>query len=105
MRLAVSSLITIFTCLWVGSPSTRVSIVCGIWALMLSAETVSDMIAFLNFVQEREGEASCMSDGNADGSNQKRRRETVWGFGVCGNVGEGDTGYDGDGALNCRFCC
>jgi hypothetical protein len=50
---------------------------------MLSAETVSDMIAFLNFVQEREGEASCMSDDNADGSNQKRRRETVWGFGVC----------------------
>ncbi len=60
MRLAVSSLITILTCLWVGSPSTRVRIACGIWALMLSAETVSDMMACINFVHEREEEASCM---------------------------------------------
>jgi len=60
MRLAVSSLITIFNCLWVGSPSTRASIACGIWALMLSAETVSDMMACLKFVRERKGEASCM---------------------------------------------
>ena len=60
MRLAVSSLITILTCLWVGSPSTRVRIACGIWALMLSTETMSDMIACINFVQERKGEVSCM---------------------------------------------
>ena len=44
MRLAVSSLITILTCLWVGSPKTHVKITCGIWALMLSADTVSDML-------------------------------------------------------------
>jgi hypothetical protein len=44
MRLAVSSLMTILICLWVGSPSTRVKVVCGICALMLSADTVSDMI-------------------------------------------------------------
>jgi hypothetical protein len=43
MRLAVSSLKTIFTCLWVGSPRTRVRVVCGICALMLSADTVLDM--------------------------------------------------------------
>ena len=47
MRLVVSSLITIVTCLWVGSPRTRVKIVCGIWALMLSADTVSDMFDVL----------------------------------------------------------
>ena len=47
MRLAVSSLITILTCLWVGSPRTRVTIACGIWALMLSADTVSDMFDML----------------------------------------------------------
>jgi len=34
---------TIFTCLWVGSPRTRVRVVCGICALMLSADTVLDM--------------------------------------------------------------
>jgi hypothetical protein len=63
MRLAVSSLITILTCLWVGSPRTRVKITCGIWALMLSADTVSDMLPCVlspNFVREREGEAFCM---------------------------------------------
>ncbi len=60
MRLAVSSLMTIFTCLWVGSPSTRVKIACGIWALMLSADTVSDMILLFSFLQEREGEEFCM---------------------------------------------
>jgi hypothetical protein len=43
MRFAVSSLITILTCLWVGSPRTRVKIACGVWALILSADTVSDM--------------------------------------------------------------
>jgi len=39
----VSSLMTIFTCLWVGSPRTHVRVVCGICALMLSADTVLDM--------------------------------------------------------------
>jgi len=47
MRLAVSSLITILTCLWVGSPRTHVKIACDIWALMLSADIVSDMFDML----------------------------------------------------------
>jgi hypothetical protein len=44
MRLAVSSLITILICLWVGSPRTLVKVVCGICALMLSADTVLEML-------------------------------------------------------------
>jgi hypothetical protein len=36
--------IYLFVCLCVGSPRTRVSVGCGICALMLSADTVSDII-------------------------------------------------------------
>jgi len=45
------------------------------------------------------------SDDDADDTNQKGRCKTIWGFSVCGNVGDGDAGDNGDGALNCWFCC
>ena len=45
MRLVVSSQMTIFTCLCVGSPSTlMVSMGIGMCALMLSSNTVSDIM-------------------------------------------------------------
>ena len=52
-----------------------------------------------------KGRCFVCSDDNADDAKQKGRRETKRGFRVCGDVGDGDTGDNCNGALNCWFCC
>jgi hypothetical protein len=46
----------------------------------------------------------CAND-DANDANQKGRRKTIWGVSVCRDVGNGDACHNGDGALNCWFCC
>ncbi len=57
IRLVVSLQRINFSCLCIGSPWTRVKTGCGIWALILSADTVLDMVAQSRRICWRE---SCM---------------------------------------------
>ena len=110
MRLAVSSRITIFTCLCVVCRFPEDSCERGVRHLRLDAvrryrfghDWSVSVIISCGCVK---GRCLICSDDDADDTTQKERHETIWGFSVCGDVGNGNAGDNCDGALNCWFCC
>ncbi len=51
-------------------------------------------VTFVILCGDTKGRCLVCSDDDANDTNQKGRRKTIWGFSVCGDVGDGDAGYN-----------